>query len=183
MKTQTYTQSLEENLHWYILPLNFLKRPNLAIKEVVQGNNHHLHDGFSSGYRAILAANQHAQTPGQESNFCELLTTQCSSVWWRIICQYKIPPKCWLMKGKAGLLPRYCRDTRQLDENLKYNAVLIYWILYHWFTFKRESVMLTKKHVFNFYKSVMCPTFRHNFKKLLDFSQLSKKVSFVIDRH
>lgn len=43
--------------------------------------------------------------------------------------------------------------------------------------------MLTKKEAFYFYKSVICPTFRHNFKKLLDFSQFSKKDSFVIDRH
>lgn len=61
--------------------------------------------------------------------------------------------------------------------------MLIFWILYHWFTFKTESVMLTKKQAFNFYKSVICPMFRCNFKKLLDFSQFSKKTSFVIDRH
>lgn len=38
------------------------------------------HDNFSSGYRAILTANLHAQTPGQESTFCELLTTHSVAV-------------------------------------------------------------------------------------------------------
>lgn len=38
--------------------------------------------------------------------------------------------------------------------------------------------MLTKKQAFNFYKSVICPMFRCNFKKLLDFSQFSKKKQF-----
>lgn len=47
MKPETYTQSLEENLHKYILSLNLLKRPNLAIKELVQGSNYHLQSQIS----------------------------------------------------------------------------------------------------------------------------------------